>query len=87
MGGPTGVGTDNWSRDFSLRIDDGFRTGVNTLELVFTGNGVNDGIFVQGEVVSLTGSASLVTPEPGTYLLTASGLVGLALAARRRRTS
>ena len=87
MGGPTGVGTDNWSRDFSLSIGSGFQAGVNTLELVFTGNGINDGLFVQGSVSSLTGSASLVTPEPSTYLLTASGLIGLALAARRRRVS
>jgi hypothetical protein len=85
MGGPTGIGTDNWSRDFALRIDGGFQAGVNTLELVFTGNGLNDGLFVQGQVSSLTGTASLVAPEPSTYLLTASGLIGLALAARRRR--
>ena len=87
MGGPTGVGTDNWSRDFALRIDNGFQAGVNTLELVFSGNGRNDGLFVQGQVTSLSGSAALVTPEPSTYLLTASGLIGLALAARRRRIS
>jgi hypothetical protein len=87
MGGPTGVGTENWTRDFALRIDNGFQAGTNTLELVFTGNGVNDGIFVQGEVVAVSSPAALVTPEPSTYLLTASGLIGLALAARRRRIS
>jgi hypothetical protein len=85
MGGPTGIGTDNWSREFALSIGSGFQAGVNTLELVFTGNGLNDGLFVQGQVSSLTGTVSTVTPEPSTYLLTASGLIGLALAARRRR--
>jgi hypothetical protein len=84
---PTGVNTDNWSRDFSLTIDEGFKAGVNTLELVFAGNGLNDGLYVEGAISSLGGgSAALVTPEPSTYLLTASGLVALVAASRRRRT-
>jgi hypothetical protein len=83
---PGDVGTANWTRDFSLTIDQGFKAGVNTLELVFSGNGINDGLYVEGTIQSLTGgAAATVTPEPSTYLLTASGLIALVAASRRRR--
>ena len=72
----------NWNRPFTLTIDDGFQSGVNTLDLVITGNGATDGILVEGIITSGTITA---TPEPATLVLVGSGFAVVGVVARRRR--
>ena len=67
----------NWATPFSMIINSGFVAGVNTLEITLTGNGQTDGLLLDGRVN--------VVPEPSTYALMATGLVGLVGVARRRR--
>ena len=68
---------ENWTHPFTLTIDEGFQAGVNTLELVITGNGATDGILVEGMITS--------TPEPATLVLVASGFAVVGGVARPRR--
>ena len=74
---PAAPNGENWNRPFTLTIDDGFQAGVNTLDLVITGNGSTDGILVEGMITS--------TPEPATFVLVASGFAVVGVVARRRR--
>jgi hypothetical protein len=67
----------NWTTPFSMIINSGFVAGVNTLEITVSGNGKTDGLLVDGRVN--------VVPEPSTYALMATGLVGVVGVARRRR--
>ncbi len=67
----------NWTTPFSMIIASGFVAGVNTLEIKLSGNGQTDGLLLDGRVN--------VVPEPSTYALMATGLVGLVGVARRRR--
>lgn len=67
----------NWTTTFSMLINSGFVAGVNTLDITLRGNGQTDGLLVDGRMN--------VVPEPSTYALMATGLVGLVGVARRRR--
>jgi len=74
---PLGPNGGNWTTPFSLIINSGLQAGVNTLDLVISGNGQTDGILLDGRVN--------VVPEPSTYVLMATGLLGLGGIVRRRR--
>lgn len=71
----------NWQRNHTLTIPVGanFVNGVNTFDLVISGNGRTDGILASGYVTARP------VPEPATASLIAVGLAGLTAAARRRR--
>ena len=63
-------------------------TGLNTLEVRWTGDNITDGALVAIDRVAFTPRDIVpgVVPEPSTYLLMATGLGALTLIARRRRT-
>lgn len=67
----------NWKTPFSMIINTGLVAGTNTLEIKLSGNGMTDGLLLDGRVN--------VVPEPSTYALMATGLVGVVGVARRRR--
>jgi PEP-CTERM motif len=62
-------------------ISSGFQSGMNTLDLVVTNGGNSPS--PTGVLVEFTPQPPS-TPEPSTVLLLGSGLLGLAVAARRR---
>lgn len=52
-----------------------------------TSGSVNTGAFVETSTCGAGGSITQIVPEPSTYLLMATGLLGLGIAARRRRNA
>ena len=66
-----------------------FTTGLNTLEIRWTGDNTTDGVGVAiSSLVYNPGAPPNpnVVPEPSTYALMATGLIGLVGIGRRRRT-
>lgn len=77
-------GCGDGSNGFQFRgtqtLSAGFVPGQNTLQFTYTGDGTTDGL-----VVDVQSFRAAVIPEPGTYALLATGLLGVAGVATRRR--
>ncbi len=64
-----------------------FFAGMNTLEFRWQGDGVTDGFIARINSALIEPGVPGVVPEPSTYVLMATGLVGVIGASRRRRSS
>lgn len=73
----------DWSRNCLLRVRVGmnFVAGLNTFNLVISGNSRSDGILASGFVTTTA------VPEPASAALIDAGLLGLAGVARRRQSA
>lgn len=85
--GTTACGGDN---SFSLASEftvgpSSFVAGLNSIEFRWQGDGITDGIVIRSTAASVVPGNPGVVPEPSTYALMATGLVGMAGLARRRR--
>lgn len=77
---PVAAVGNNWETNFALTVPamtSGWTSGVNSFDIIVTGNGRTDGILAVGEFRTV--------PEPSTYALMGTGLAGLGVAAARRR--
>ncbi len=88
--GTTACGGDN---TFSLASEftvgpSSFVAGLNSIEFRWQGDGITDAIVIRSNTATLVPGNPGVVPEPSTYALMATGLVGMAgVAGRRRRQS
>ncbi|MCC7052490.1 MAG: PEP-CTERM sorting domain-containing protein [Gemmatimonadaceae bacterium] len=89
VGGATVCGSDNSSvmgAEFTVGPSS-FAAGLNTIEFRWQGDGITDGIVIRSNSAILVPGDPSVVPEPSTYALMATGLVGLMGVVRRRRAA
>lgn len=82
----TGNTSDDYSNWYSFTISDGFVSGINTLDFLWTDQGAVGGVRV--EFTSLTGdpiTTAASAPEPSSMLLMGAGAVIAGMVARRRQ--
>jgi PEP-CTERM motif len=82
--GVCGTSSFNWS-SFQGFLQSDFVTGLNSIEMRWTGDDITDGAAVEIANLRYTPGNANVVPEPATYVMMVSGLAGLALIRRRRQ--
>ncbi|MDZ4675688.1 MAG: PEP-CTERM sorting domain-containing protein [Gemmatimonadota bacterium] len=86
--GPLGPNGNNWTTPFQLAMPgSGFVNGTNTLEIRIQGNGRTDAILAQGTYTVTPPLTTTTAPEPAAMVLMATGLLGLMLVQRARRSA